>query len=145
MLLSRSEIENLKGGASCFYYKIPGENLGIKFYEDKHERNYSLQMQEICYHAGLAPKTGKIVDHAGFYGFETEHVLTLKEKFEDVDKVPARLIDKLDDLADEIFTVSGHTLDYNWLNFGLIGKYLVCIDFGYHDHTYYDSHILERA
>lgn len=144
-LPSKKDIYKLKHGASCFYYKVPHEKLGVKFYDTKNERSYAMQMQQLCYYSGIAPKTGEKVDHEGFYGYVTEHVPTLKELYGDWDKVPRKIQNQLDDLVEYIYACCEHEVDCNWLNFGLVNNRLICIDFGFHDRTFYDYYQLEKA
>lgn len=145
VLPSQDVISKLKNGASCYYYKIPETNLGIKFYESKHERSYARQMQEVCSLAGVAPKTGKNIDCNGYYGYITEHIPTLKSIYGRWNNVPRKIQRQLDDLVEYVYICSEHEVDCNWLNFGLINNKLVCIDFGFHDRTYYGQHQLELA
>lgn len=105
--------------------------MGIKFYKDKYERNYALQMQELSSYAGLAPQTGKKIDHCGYYGYYTQHAQALNTMYDDLKDVPRKIKNAMSDLSDDIFTVCEHKVDMNWNNFAYVGKQLVCIDFGY--------------
>lgn len=129
--LSKKEILSLDSGVSCYYYKIPHQMIGVKLYKTKRERNYSLQMQSLAYLAGLAPKTGNKIDCDGFFGFETEHVLTLEKQFSSWKLVPKKFQNQLDNLVQAVYDCCEHEVDRHWKNFGIINDNLVCIDFGY--------------
>lgn len=96
-------------------------------------------MQELSYFAGVAPKTGKIINHAGYYGFVTEHVVTLGELYRSQENVPKSYLNQLDNLVRAVYNCCEHEVDTNWLNFGIIGKQLVCIDFGFHCRDSYSN------
>lgn len=127
-MISSTEVLKCRHGISSYFYPVSDEQ-GIKFFKNKSERDRSYLKQEIAYHAGLAPKVGKIINIQGFFGYYTQRVQMIHDIYT-FDNLPNKIIKKMNELEIELINSCDFEIDLNWQNYGLIGNNLVCVDFG---------------
>lgn len=137
-MITKQQILNAPNGISAYYIRIDNE-WGIKLFKNgKGERDSSRFNQEIAYQAGLAPKVGKNVYLHGYFGYYTQHVDMLCNKYNSHKDIPQKVMRKLDRLIDDLYNSCDFEMDTNWENIGVLSDgRLVCVDFGYCDNSYY--------
>ena len=121
------EIEKCNHGISSYYYPVNGK-IGIKWFKKRGERDYSKTNQHLAYLAGFAPQTFENVYSDGFWGYVTEEVEMLHNKFKNLPNKYFRMIEQL---SVDIYNSCDFTVDENYKNFGLKNGKLVLVDFGY--------------
>lgn len=137
MLPTKQEILNCEHGISSYYYKI-NEKIGVKFFNNKNERDDSKIFQKSAYYAGLAPNVYESIYHEGFWGYYTDNVEMLHKKYS-WQNMPRKIHKQIDKLGEELYNACNFDVDYNWKNFGYLDNKLVCVDFGYVDNYAYCS------
>lgn len=135
VLPKRSDIEKCPHGISSFFYLV-NEKIGVKWFKNKAERDYSKLNQYIAFLAGLAPEVFETVDSDGYYGYYTESVEMLHDKYTEKE-IRKKFGSKVRILCDELYYSCDFTVDTNPLNFGIKGGKIVLVDFGYHSYTNY--------
>lgn len=130
------EIINCEHGISSYYY--PMGDKGIKFFQNKSERDYSKENQHLAYLAGLAPQTFKNIDTDEFYGYITESVEMLHNKYS-WENLPRKYRKMIDRLCDDIYNAIDFEVDGNYNNFGIKNSKLVLVDFGYSSNYVYNA------
>lgn len=127
-LPTKSEIVKCTHGISSFYYPIG--NKGIKFFQNRAERNYSKEYQNLAFLAGLAPETFENVYSDGFWGYVTESVQMLHSLYT-FEQLPNKYHKMISNLCDDVYDAIYFTTDQNYRNFGIKNNKLVLVDFGY--------------
>jgi hypothetical protein len=130
------EITQCEHGISSYYY--PMGNRGIKFFKNKSERDYSKQNQHLAYLSGLAPEVFENVDTDEFYGYVTESVEMLHNKFS-WNNLPQKYYNMIDNLCQDIYNAIDFEVDGNYFNFGIKNSKLVLVDFGYSSNYIYHA------
>lgn len=133
-LPNKHQIVKCTHGISSYYF--PMGDRGIKFFANRSERDYSKLNQHLAFLAGLAPEDFEIVDSDGFYGYYTESVEMLHDKYTEKE-IRKKFRSKVRILCDELYSYCDFTVDTNPLNFGIKGGKVVLVDFGYHSYTNY--------
>ena len=133
-LPSKKEIVKCNHGISSYFYPL-SDNRGIKFFNNKRERDHSKYYQHIAFLSGLAPEDFEDVYSDGYWGYVTESVEMLHSKYE-FKEVPKKYLKMIDNLCDEIYNCCDFEVDINYKNFGIMKNRLVLVDFGFFDNDY---------